>query len=59
MMVTFFVLIIIRHLVFRRPKRDHNFDNHPYVYTIPKTHQRLLCPVLGSYVGCSCRMLVQ
>ena len=23
--------IIIRHLVLRDPKRDHNFDNHPYV----------------------------
>ena len=28
--VPFWVLIIIRHLIFRVPKRDHNFDNHPY-----------------------------
>ena len=25
----FWIPIIIRHLVFRVPKRDHNFDNHP------------------------------
>ena len=30
MMVPFWVLAIIRHLVFRGPKRDHDFDNHPY-----------------------------
>ena len=29
-MVPFWVLSIIRHLVFRDPKRGHNFDNHPY-----------------------------
>ena len=28
-MVPFWVLRIIRHLVFRGPKRDHNLDNHP------------------------------
>ena len=28
-MVPFLVPIIIRHLLFRVPKRDHNFDNHP------------------------------
>ena len=27
-MVPFWIPIIIRHLVFRVPKRDHNFDNH-------------------------------
>ena len=26
----FWVLIIMRHLIFRVPKRDHNFDNHPF-----------------------------
>ena len=26
----FWVLSIVRHLVFRGPKRDHNFGNHPY-----------------------------
>ena len=31
----FWVLSIIRHLVFRGPKRDHNFDNHPYSYSSP------------------------
>ena len=30
-MVPFWVLKTIRHLVFRGPKRDHHFDNHPYV----------------------------
>ena len=29
-MVPFWVLDIIRHLVFRGPKGDHNFENHPY-----------------------------
>ena len=28
-MVPFWVLSILRHLVFRR-EGDHNFDNHPY-----------------------------
>ena len=28
--VPVWVLIVIRHLVFRVPKRDHNFDNHSY-----------------------------
>ena len=23
--------MIIRHLILRVPKKDHNFDNHPYV----------------------------
>ena len=30
-MVPFWVLHIIRHLLFRVPKRDPNFDNHPCV----------------------------
>ena len=30
-MVPFWVSIVIRHLLSRVPKRDHNFDNHPYV----------------------------
>ena len=29
-MVPFWVPIIIRHLLFRYPKRDLNFDNYPY-----------------------------
>ena len=29
MMVPFWIPIVIRHLIFRGPKRDHNFDNHP------------------------------
>ena len=29
-MVPFWFLSIIWHLVFRVPKGDHNFDNHPY-----------------------------
>ena len=32
-MVPFGVPIIIRHLLFRVPKRDHNIDNHPNVIT--------------------------
>ena len=36
------VLSIIRHLVFRGPKGDHDFDNHP-CELLPKGH--------GSYVG--------
>ena len=27
--VPFWVLIIVRHLIFRYPKRDPNFDNYP------------------------------
>ena len=30
MMVPFWIPIIIRHLIFRVPKRDHKIDNHPY-----------------------------
>ena len=29
-MVRFWMPIIIRHLIFRVPKRDHNFGNHPH-----------------------------
>ena len=32
-MVPFWVPSIIRHLLFRVPKRDLNFDNHPHVET--------------------------
>ena len=28
----FWIPIIIRHLIFRVPKKDHNFENHPYNY---------------------------
>ena len=27
----FWIPVIIRHLIFRVPKRDHNLDNHPYM----------------------------
>ena len=30
-MVPFWVPSIVRPQIFRVPKRDHNFDNHPYV----------------------------
>ena len=30
MRVPFWFPVIIRHLIFRAPKRDHNFDNHPF-----------------------------
>ena len=30
--VLFWVPIIIRHRLFRDPKRDPNFDNYPYTY---------------------------
>ena len=29
-MVPFWIPMIIRHLIFKYPKKDHNFDNHPY-----------------------------
>ena len=29
----FGILSLIRQLVFRGPKWDHNFDNHPYTYS--------------------------
>ena len=29
-MVPFWIPIVIRHLIFRVPKRDHKFDNTPY-----------------------------
>ena len=29
-MVPFWVLSLIRHLIFRDPEVDHNFDNHPF-----------------------------
>ena len=29
-MVPFGIPIIMRHVIFRVPKRDHNFDNHPH-----------------------------
>ena len=32
-MVPFWLLLVIRHLVFRGPKKgDRSFDNHPYLY---------------------------
>ena len=34
-MVPFWVLSIIRHLVFRDPKGHHSFDNHPCNKTQP------------------------
>ena len=33
--VSCWVLHIVRHLVFRVPKRDPNFDSHPYGYMEP------------------------
>ena len=32
-MVPFWIPTTIRHLIFRVPKRDRNFDNHPNVHT--------------------------
>ena len=32
-MVPFWVSNIIRHLLFKVPKKDHNFDNYPYKTT--------------------------
>ena len=31
-MALFWIPIIIRHLIFRVPKMEHNFENHPYMY---------------------------
>ena len=39
-MVPFWVPIIIRHLYLGYPKRDPNFDNHPYI--AKTSDQRLL-----------------
>ena len=36
-MVPFWIPSIVRHLIFRVPKRDHNFDNHPHARDPPKT----------------------
>ena len=33
MVVSFLVLRKKRHLVFRKPQRDHNFNNHPYTWS--------------------------
>ena len=44
-MVRFWVLSLVQHLVFRRPKRDHNFDNHPN-----RGFQRLGVPFGSLYV---------
>ena len=35
-MVSFWILSIIRHLVFRGPISRHKFDNHPFTATGPK-----------------------
>ena len=44
-MVPFRVPIIIRHLIFRVPKRDHNFDNHSHGSTSRlHKHSRLYAP---------------
>ena len=37
-MVPFWIPSIIRHLVYRGPKKgDHNFDNHPYSWPMEQT----------------------
>ena len=41
-LVPFWIPIIIRHLIFRVPKRDHNFDNHPQIFSIWEQTQLLL-----------------
>ena len=40
--VPFWVPIIIRHLLFRVPKKDPNFDNHPYVVIKTTVMQNLI-----------------
>ena len=31
-MVLFWIPVIIRHLLFQVPRRDRNFDNHPFSF---------------------------
>ena len=53
-MVPFLFPVIILHLIFRVPKRDHNFDNYPGIETsetleakLPRFHSLLwMHPVL-------------
>ena len=40
-MVPFWVPIILRHLIFRVPKKGHNFDNHPYLLLRNLTGHRI------------------
>ena len=45
-MVPFWIPIIIRHLIFRVPKKiDHNFDNHPHVDPEPQASFNSVRPV--------------
>ena len=56
-MVPFWIPIIIRHLIFRVPNRDHNFDNHPCVeavqhWSYPQMWLRSFDPLgAASHVG--------
>ena len=40
-MVPSWIPSIIRHLIFRVPKRDHNIDNHPYRHIGSSSGQEL------------------
>ena len=44
-MVLFWVLITVRHLIFRVPKRGHNLDNYPYGFESNLRAQGLRCEV--------------
>ena len=49
--VPFGVPIIIRHLLFRVPKRDPNFDNHPYMKAPIQQGRRLQQPCVFESSG--------
>ena len=50
-MVPFWVPNIVRHLLFRVPKRDPSFENHPYNYICIATGLRMSGKAESSRVG--------
>ena len=46
------VLLILRHLLFKVPKRDLNFDNYPYGME-PQSPETVLVVGLGFRLNCS------
>ena len=59
-MVPFWIAVIIRHLIFRVPKkRDHNFDNHPYRVTNMELRKGPFvdyCSTEEGFPGCHVRL---
>ena len=52
-MVPFWVLNIVRHLIFRVPKkeRDHNFDNHPCAFLAQNLLKAIILHTFGVQVS--------